>query len=232
MTKEIRMTNDDGGIVQKFRHLGFVILSSCGLRHSSLLLAVLFAVAPLTAAEPIAPPRHATPQAAFDAFRAATEKNDLPTALRSCATRLQNHLLVSNLKFGYRIGEQVPKYKVTLEAALRRHVPQLDLWKDELIAKAEAEGRKPLVVDLAAKIRDGAADKPALLADLMTWLADIGIDHGLPADALVAAELRKLTIDGGTAKGVAVTGDELGEVEFPVQFILEQDGWRLMLPEL
>jgi hypothetical protein len=48
----------------------------------------------------------------------------------------------------------------------------------------------------------------------------------------VAAELRKLTIDGGTAKGVAVTGDELGEVEFPVQFILEQDGWRLMLPEL
>ncbi|MCE9553822.1 MAG: hypothetical protein K8T91_10680 [Planctomycetes bacterium] len=188
----------------------------------------------LPAAEPAvaAAPRHASPQAAFDAFRSAAEKKDWPTALRSCATRLQNHLLVSNVRLGYRIAESVPEHKEGFEMLLRRHAPQLDQWKQELRTKANAEKRDPLVADLANKIRDGVADKPALLADLFAWITKLGIDHGLAADAVVASELRNLTINGQQAKGIAVTGDEQGIVEFPVQFIQEPDGWRLMLPEL
>ena len=187
----------------------------------------------LPAAEPpAAAPRHASPQAAFDAFRFAAEKKDWLTALRSCATRLQNHLLVSNVRIGYRIAESVPEHKEGFEALLRRHAPRLEEWKQELRTKAHAENRDPLVADLANKIRDGVADKPALLVDLFAWVTKRGIDHGLPADAVVASELRNLTIEGQQAKGFAVTKDEHGTVEFPVQFIQEPDGWRLMLPEL
>lgn len=235
MSNEARNPNDEFVSYFVIRHSGFDILSSFLLRRSTLaLLCVLtLSSAPLHAAEPAAAaPRHASPQAAFDAFCSAAEKKDWPAALRCCATRLQNHLLVSNLRIGYRIAESVPEHKAGFETLLRRHAPQLDQWKQELRAKANAENRDPLVADLANKIRDSVADKPALLADLFAWVTKQGIDHGLAADAVVASELRNLTIDGQQAKGIAVTGDEQGVVEFPVQFIQEPDGWRLMLPEL
>jgi hypothetical protein len=237
MKKETQDPNVEGATPLDIRHSGFVILSSFWFRCWALVLALLwmlddFAVL-LPAAEPPGQvPKHATPQAAFDAFRTAAQKKDWPLALRSCATRLQNHLLASNIRIGYRIAEDVPERKSSWEAMLRRHAPQLDAWKQELRAKANEEKRAPLVNELVDKIRDGVADKPALLADVFAWLTKLGIDHGLPADGVVEGHLSNLTIDGQRAKGVAVTGDEDGIVEFPVEFIREADGWRLMLPEL
>lgn len=236
MSNELRNPNVKGTSHFDIRHSGFDIHSSFVIRHSPSLLFCILAMSAsaLPAAEPpaAAAQRHASPQAAFDAFCSAAEKKDWPVAIRCCATRLQNHLLVSNLRIGYRIAESVPEHKEGFEALLRRHIPRLDEWKQQLRAKAKAESRDPLVADLANMIRDGAADKPALLADLFAWVTKQGIDHGLAADAVVASELRNLTIDGQQAKGIAVTGDEQGVVEFPVQFIQEPDGWRLMLPEL
>ena len=193
----------------------------------------LFAT-PLFAVEPAAAgPRHATPAEAFDAFRAAAQKEDWPTALKSCATRLQDHLIVSNVRICYRIADYGDQHhKPGFEALLRRHVPRLDEWKQELRTRATADNREPLAAELAAKIRDGAADKPALLAELFAWLGKLGVDHGLPAGGVVDAQMSNLVIDGQRAKAVAVSKDEKGTIEFPIEFIREADGWRLMLPEL
>ena len=205
------------------------------IAHSALpfFAASLFAPS-LFAAEPVAAgPRHATPAEAFDAFRAAAQKEDWQTALKSCATRLQDHLIVSNVRIGYRIADYGDQHhKPGFEALLRRHVPRLDEWKQELRTKATAENREPLAAELAAKIRDNAADKPALLAELFAWLGKLGVDHGLPAGGVVDAQLSNLAIDGQRAKAVALSKDEKGTIEFPIEFIREAHGWRLMLPEL
>ncbi|MCE9547570.1 MAG: hypothetical protein K8T25_19040 [Planctomycetia bacterium] len=179
--------------------------------------------------------KHASPEAAFEAFRAAALRNEWGTALKSCATKLQDHLIRSNVALGYKIVEGVPARRADFETLLRRHVPTLDAINGDLVAKSKLANRRPELNELAEVVLLAATDKPALLQDLFAWFTRLKIDHGLPASGVIYAELTKLNIHGDTAEAVALTRDEEEkgrDVEFPVTFIRENEGWRLMLPEL
>jgi hypothetical protein len=159
-----------------------------------------------------APPKFDTPEAAFTAFKEATEAEDWQTAV-NCLTADSQTMMADGLILGvsFSTGGDEQKEK-DVAALLKKHGIDLD-------AEPPAAKDGPGMPEISA----GVTDKPALISDLMAWLKK-NKDGG---NFIQLKKIGKVTVDGD--KATAMVETENGQR--PIAFVRVDGGWLLSMTD-
>lgn len=166
---------------------------------------------------PASGPKFATPQAAFDAFKAAGEKEDWRALASILSPDDQARLASSSVLAASFSTMGDEKKEKEFDALLKKH--GIDLDEDP---EPEATDPDEAMMALAAPI----ADKPAFIAEIMKW-EKANSDSESKSPMLALKTISNIKTTGDTASGMVET--KIGQQ--PLEFKKIDGSWRICLPQ-
>ncbi len=179
--------------------------------------------------------KHATPEAAFDAMKAAAAKSDWK-GVAGCMTAESQELLVGGMAMAGQFFAMGDKAKgEEFNALLKKH--GIDMEKEMKDISAKGQGAKD--PDAAKKSMQGSLqavgakvkDKPAAIAEIMQWMEkNSDKKGGNPMNEKLAGTLKDMKTTGDTATGKVVTkGKDGKDMEGPINFKKISGSWLIDL---
>jgi hypothetical protein len=181
-------------------------------------------------------PSYATPQAVFNAIKAAAVKGDYK-GVANCYSAETRKLLAADFALaawflkGGALKAAEAKKDQPLAKVFKRHG-----LKDEMIKERFAEAIKGGQDDInkaRLEIAEAIKDQVVFISDIVAAVSQLDTTGQVRKQflAIKDAELRDVTVSGNTAKGTAVIRANGKDQQAPMRFLREGGGWRIDMAE-
>jgi len=184
-----------------------------------------------------------SPQAVYDAMKAAGEKKDWKGVSQCMTPESQSAMSGAMVMMGTMMksmgalvamggGEEAEEFKTAMEKIdkiLEKHGVTEEALKgaQEKMATMQTASDSEKLATLT-QFASSIKDKPAFLAEMLTVLEDM--QQGKSPVALDNSELQGLEVDGDTATGMIVKTVDGEKQEEPIEFKKINGGWLVEIP--